>query len=183
LTILAVVGGILAPQASAVCPQEVTAKEATAFQLEVWQPKRWQRGAPPKKTKRAHRRHVVCAAGPRHRRAIRRGWQRRQAAFFKHRRTELWRERVTPYPGGGRRWAIPYYIVVCESGARINDPAAPNGAHSLLAGPLQGVPTWESWRPRWAAKYALPYQAPKRAQDVAAHRLLAAYGTAPWECA
>lgn len=95
----------------------------------------------------------------------------------------LWRERVVPFHGGGRRWAIPYGVVVCESGARVNDSAAPNGAYSMLTGPLQGVPTWETWRPDWADGYAAPWEAPKRAQDIAAHRLFVAYGLSPWECA
>jgi hypothetical protein len=97
------------------------------------------------------------------------------------------RERITPYYGctasGCGRYAIPSYIVDCESGGRFNDPSAPNGAYALLSLATHGVPTWDDWRPGWASGYAMPYQAPRLAQDIAAHRLWMAYGSEPWECA
>lgn len=92
--------------------------------------------------------------------------------------------RVTPYRApDGTPLALPWSIVDCESGGRFHSPSAPNGGYSLLTGPLQGVPTWETWRPRWASRFAAPYEAPKKAQDIAAYRLRMAYGLSPWECA
>lgn len=167
--------------ASEAPPSRCTAQAFKPFAAKVWHAD-VHRGAPKPRTIQTKRRRVQCAP-PGHRRAMRRFWERERAGYYVRRKATLWRERVTPYSGGGRWWAIPYYIVVCESGARVNDPAAPNGAYSLLTGPLQGVPTWESWRPDWADGYAAPYQAPKRAQDIAAHDLWEAHGTEPWDCA
>lgn len=93
------------------------------------------------------------------------------------------RHRIDRFCVGRRCFAIPVPIVICESGGRYHSPSAPNGAYSLLSGPLQGVPTWETWRPRWASEYAEPFEAPAIAQDIAAHRLFQADGLAPWECA
>lgn len=116
-------------------------------------------------------------------------WRADKRAFYEHRQAELWRVRTTPFYGctsigGCGSYALPVYVVDCESGGRFNDPSAPNGAYSMLTGPLQGVPTWETYRPGWASGYAAPYQAPRKAQDIAAHRLYVAYGLEPWtECA
>jgi hypothetical protein len=178
--------GELAEEAGAKKRQPVHERCTTAafrsFAEEVWDA-RWQRGAPAPATIRAKRQRVACAPAA-HRRAMIRIWDRERDHYYSVRRTKLWQARVTPYPGDGRLWAIPYYIVACESGGRANSPAAPNGAYSLLTDPLQGVPTWETWRPDWADGHAAPYQAPKRAQDIAAHRLWVAYGSEPWvECA
>lgn len=171
------------------CPHRVTAKQFRPFAAAVWRPSAWQRGKPPAKTIRAQRHKLACAAGPGHRRAMKRRWRAAKSAYYAHRRAMLFRERVTPFYGctsigGCGYFAIPASIVDCESGGRFNDPSAPNGAYSLLSASLQGVATWETWRPRWAARYALPYQAPRKAQDIAAHRLWLAYGSQPWaECA
>ena len=135
----------------------------------VWSAARWRRGQPKQRTVEALH---SCAR-----------WSTAKRRYYQHRSKLLWRERVTPFRGGGRFWAIPFSVVYCESGGRYHDPAAPNGAYALLTGPLQGVPTWESWRPGWASEYGAPYQAPKKAQDIAAHRLRMAYGLEPWECA
>lgn len=171
------------PQDQVCNGQLFTFAEFRSFSQEVWGIARWERERPAHATIKAQRHRLRCAAGPGHRKAMKTRWRADQKQFYEHRSRMLWRTRVTPYPGGGHWWAIPYYIVVCESGGRYNDPSAPNGAYSLLAGPLQGVPTWETWRPSWASGYELPYQAPPKAQDLAAHKLYRAYGLEPWECA
>lgn len=48
---------------------------------------------------------------------------------------------VTPYAGGGRCWAIPYEIIVCESGGDFSayNPSGASGAYQLMIGG-QGTP-------------------------------------------
>lgn len=168
-------------------PQRCLYPAFKKFSARVWAVQRWQRGDPPSTTIEAAHKRIGCAP-VRHRKAMKRRWREDKAAYYQHRSAKLWVTRVTPYYGctsigGCHMWAIPAYIVDCESGGRYNDPSAPNGAYSLLAGPLQGVSTWEEWRPGWAAGYSLPYEAPAKAQDEAAHHLWVAYGSEPWSCA
>lgn len=165
-----------------------TVEEFELWSAKVWDQARWRRGEPPESTIAAQRKWLSCAANPKSRRKMQAAWKELRTDYYSARSARLWRNRVTPYYGctslgGCHRWAIPAYIVDCESGGRYHSSSAPNGAYSLLAAPLQGVPTWESWRPGWAAGYSLPYEAPAKAQDEAAHRLWVAYGSSPWECA
>jgi hypothetical protein len=103
-------------------------------------------------------------------------WRTEQRAFYAHRRAQLWRVRVTPFPGGGQFWAVPYYIVVCESGAR---GYVASGYYGILF--TAEVPTWQTWGEPWFAP--TPGEASKKEQDIVAHRLYVAYGLEPWECA
>jgi Transglycosylase-like domain len=83
---------------------------------------------------------------------------------------------VTPFRGGSLWWAIPFSIVVCESGAR---GYVPSGYYGILF--TAATPTWQTWgEPHFAPT---PGQASKREQDIVAHRLYVAYGLQPWECA
>lgn len=54
---------------------------------------------------------------------------------------------ITPYPGGGECWAIPYYIVACESGGDLgaqNASSGAYGAYQLLGhGEYPGMPKAE----------------------------------------
>jgi hypothetical protein len=158
-----------------------------AYAAKVWDQTRWRRGDPKQAAVEGFRARLACApAGSRSH--LRQFWRSLQRDYYSARRVRLWRARVTPYygctsSGGCHAWAIPAYIVECESGGRYNDPSAPNGAYSLLSNALQGVPTWDTWRPASAAGDANPYEAPPKAQDIAAHRLWVAYGSEPWECA
>jgi hypothetical protein len=112
---------------------------------------------------------LACAGGPGHRAQLRRIWRRQQAGFFEHRRDELWRVRVTPFYGGGRWWALPYLLVVCESGA---DYSQTYGAYSILD------PAWREW----GGQTAHAGEASKREQDRVAHVGWGLYGESAWEC-
>jgi hypothetical protein len=99
-------------------------------------------------------------------------WRYLQSTYFKYRQDMLWRERVTPYEGGGQFWATPYPIVVCESGVR---GYVTSGYYGIL------ISTWQAFG---GTAYApTPGEASKRAQDLIAHKLISLYGLQPWECA
>jgi hypothetical protein len=96
-------------------------------------------------------------------------WRYLQATYFKYRQVELWRIRVTPFPGGGRWWALPYLLVVCESGASYSQTY---GAYSILD------PAWHEW----GGQTAHAGEASKREQDRVAHVGWQLYGEGAWEC-
>jgi hypothetical protein len=114
---------------------------------------------------------LACAGGSGHRKQLQRIWRRDQRAFFEHRRDELWRVRVTPYPGGGRYWAIPWYIVNCESSGDYNaqnPTSSARGAYQMLDSTYAAYCSACDWSPR--------------DQDVAAGRLYREQGASPWVC-
>lgn len=86
-----------------------------------------------------YQKHKRCIRHPGIRRDL--GKQRKELARFQRRRI-----RATPYPGNGVYWAIPYYVVVCESGADYYPVGAypEGGAYGLLA----------SWHVRGGHRYA-----------------------------
>jgi hypothetical protein len=96
--------------------------------------------------------------------------------------TKKWLDKNRPYYGctslgGCKRWALPAYIVDCESGGDYhpNSGLAFGGANGLL------VSTWQQFGGgRWtnAANEAKPWQ-----QDMIATRVLNAVGISGWECA
>lgn len=123
-------------------------------------------------TLKAWQHKLKCAAGHRHRLAMKHRWRKAKDAFYEHRRRERRRIRVTPYPGAGQWWAVPFPIVVCESGVR---GYVTSGYYGIL------VSTWEAFG---GTRYApTPGEAPKWAQDLIAHKLIVLYGLSPWECA
>jgi hypothetical protein len=152
---------------------DTTAKQAGPFIEKVWDKSRWDRkpkGQPKPSTMQAWRAKLRCAAGPGHRRAAKHAWRRAQRAFYAHRRAELWRVRVTPFPGpGGTWWSTPYPLVVCESGA---DYGKPYGAYSILD------PAWADW----GGRTAHAGEASKKEQDRVAAVGWAMYGDGAWEC-
>jgi septal ring factor EnvC (AmiA/AmiB activator) len=76
-------------------------------------------------------------------------------------------------PNGG--WAIPYSIVLCESGGQ-NDP--PNSAGA--SGYYQIIPsTWQEYGGTGPAAYL----APKSEQDAVARRIWEGAGPGAWDCA
>ena len=91
---------------------------------------------------------------------------------------EQFRAEITPFPGPhGTWWAIPAYIVACESGYDYtpNYGLSFGGAYGLL------VSTWHQYGGgRWAsqANYAPPY-----AQDIVAHKVWVSVGPGAWACA
>lgn len=65
------------------CPgHSITAKQFAPFADSVWPLSRWQRGKPKATTVAAARGMIECAAGPGHRRAMLRRWQRDRRRFF-----------------------------------------------------------------------------------------------------
>jgi hypothetical protein len=94
----------------------------------------------------------------------------------------LFRQRVTPHfgctkLGGCKWWALPAYIVDCESGGDYT-PArglAYGGAYGLLPS------TWRQFGgSRWAGQ---ANHAPVRAQDIVASRVWDSVGSGAWSCA
>lgn len=159
----------LRPQLPTHAPCFVPLEQFRDFSEQVWEPSRWKRSKPKHVTLVAYRRMLACAGGPGHRAQLRRIWRRQQAGFFEHRRDELWRVRVTPFYGGGRWWALPYLLVVCESGA---DYSQTYGAYSILD------PAWREW----GGQTAHAGEASKREQDRVAHVGWGLYGESAWEC-
>lgn len=94
----------------------------------------------------------------------------------------LFRQRITPHYGcttlgGCGWWALPAYIVDCESGGDYT-PArglAYGGAYGLLPS------TWQRFGGRrWGPQANL---APGYAQDIVASRVWSAVGSGAWSCA
>lgn len=109
-------------------------------------------------------------AAQKHKLCVRIGNVRDQIEQYRADRKWDWYTRVNPYTGGGQRWALPYYIVYCESGG---------GIYPNLYGLLEG---WNEWN--WGlVQTASAAQAPKLHQDMAAHRGYVMHGGGPWACA
>lgn len=149
-------------------PARCTADAFRPFAAKVWAAP-WQRGAPAPRTIAAKRGRVACAP-PGHRAAMVRTWERDRRRYYAHRQVMLWRTRVTPFAGGGRWWAIPYWHVVCESGGDYHVGYA--GAYGLTA------PAWNGYGGRAFAANA--GSATPREQDIVAHRLWEAAGDSAW---
>ncbi len=148
---------------------ETTAQAFQEFAEKTWRLPRWERPRPRPLVIRAYHLKLQCAAGQGHREAIKHRWATAKHAFYKHRRVQLWRIRVTPYLGGGGWWALPYSIVVCESGGNYHFTY---GAYSILD------PAWHAW----GGKTTHAGEASKREQDRVAHYGWSHYGEGPWEC-
>jgi hypothetical protein len=98
-------------------------------------------------------------------------WRELQKAFYTHRHAEQLRQAVTPYPGAGRFWPIPYYIVACESGGDYNaqnPTSSARGAFQMLDTTYATYCSACDWSPA--------------DQDLAAHRLYVEAGSGPWVC-
>lgn len=125
----------------------VTAKAFRAFSARTWRMIAWERGAPPRKVIRAQRGKLKCAAGPRHRKAMRERWRADKRAYNAHRTRKLLRRKAQrerfrhlPYDcGGGVRSAIRCDIMWCESGGSYT-AENPSGAY----GKYQLMPEWWS---------------------------------------
>jgi hypothetical protein len=159
---------VLSSASAASVPDRCRSAAFRPFAAAVWDAN-WQRGAPPTHTIHAAHRRIECAP-PGNRRAMQRTWQRDRGRYYVRRRAMLWRTRVTPFPGGGRWWAIPYWHVLCESGGNYFVGYA--GAYGLTA-------------PAWNGYGGLAYapdagSATPREQDAVAHRLWAAAGDSAW---
>jgi hypothetical protein len=89
---------------------------------------------------------------------------------YRSERKQAWYEAVNPFVGGGQRWALPYPLVVCESGAG----SGSSNLYGLLAG-------WNEWNYDLPGAPSSAGAAPKIYQDIAAHRGRDLYG-GYWEC-
>jgi len=151
--------------------QGFTAPAFETFAQKTWKKSRWEREKPKAVTIAAAHHRFTCAAGAGDRKAMKRSWALYRRIFYKHRRGELWRSRVTPYCEGGRCYAIPFYIVDCESGGDYgaqNPTSSARGAYQLLDTTY--------------ATYCRSCDWSKRDQDRAAHRLYVDAGAGPWVC-
>jgi hypothetical protein len=169
---IAVAAAFMAPATPIQQCDHVTAKDAEGFSTKTWRLIRWERGKPPQRVRAAHRRHVRCAAGPGHRKAIKERWRNERRVFLKHRVYMLKLEALTPYQCGAvGRFAIPCYVVACES--RYSwDAYNPSGA----LGPYQLL--------GWGA----PFPVTSRADRLAHHRIArelwaGGAGAGNWVCA
>jgi len=164
-----------------------TAVQHRQYAHKVWAPKRWERGTPVASRKqRARLRHMRVCARPGARRRMEREQRQTRKAFFVHRREQRRERRIqalTPYCGyQGRCWAIPGYIVACESGGNFrvyNGGYEPGGPGSGPGGAYQIIrSTWQGY-----GGYGVAHQASEEEQHAIAGRIWAAEGSSPWACA
>lgn len=149
---------------NAVPPVHCTAKAFAPFSKRVWSLDHWNRGKPPAKVIQALRRREACA-GTLNRAAMRKVWQRDRLHYGRYRAFRL----IAPYPGGGTYWAIPAYIVECESHYSWS-AANPSGA----VGPYQLL--------GWGAPYPAATWHEKMENHRIAHELYVSQGASPWVC-
>jgi len=136
------------------------------FSAAVWRPNAWRRGRPPEKVIEAFLRRLGCAPAH-HRAAMQRTWRRDKAAFYAERRRELWRVRVTPFFCAGQWWATECTIPLHESG------------YGTGGGNLYGL--LDAWALHGCTAFApSAWDAPKREQDICAHRHWVDYGRGGW---
>lgn len=136
------------------------------FSAKVWAPRLWERGAPKHSTVEAAHHRIGCAPAG-HRKAMKRTWRTDRRRYGRYRELRL----VAPYPGGGTYWAIPYYIVYCESRGEWT-AANPSGA----LGPYQLL--------GWGAPYpATTWKAKMENHRIAAGLWAGGAGASNWVCA
>lgn len=154
--------------------QRVTASAAARFAAQVWRLPSWERAKPKKATIAAWHHKLQCAAGPGHRKAMKERWRADRSAFYAHRHAEQEREQLTPYCEGDACYAIPVYIVECESGGdygAVNPSSGAGGAYQVLPS------TWALYGGDGA-----PQDAPEAEQDRIAGEIWADSGTSAWSC-
>lgn len=151
---------VFAPGHNNHCP---TQHQFEQFSAKVWSPSKWQKKSPRSSTLEAAQKAINC---PQHRKGLERIWKEARTKFYakRHAMVDLIRRKPFVYPSG-KRWAVPYPIALCESGE--NYYVGPYGAYGLIL------------EREWMSP---------REQDLAAGRLYAESGEAPWapfesECA
>jgi hypothetical protein len=147
-------------------PVACTAAAFQPFSASVWALEGWERGQPPEKVIEAQRRRLGCAA-PHHRAAMVRTWERDRSAYFAHRGVLLFRARVTPFLCANQWWATECTIPLHESG------------YGSGGGNLYGM--LDAWALHGCTAFApSAWDAPKREQDICAHRHWVDYGRGGW---
>ena len=117
------------------CKRSVRANQFSDWASKVWRLPRWERGAPKRRTIQAQRKKLRCAAGPGHRKAMRKSWRKSKRAYYRHRGKMKYYHALTPYDcGSAGRFAVPCYIVACESGYSWSayNPSGALGPYQLL---------------------------------------------------
>lgn len=122
------------------------------------------------------RRYERCAATNAHGHRFLRTVADRQARMMRVRLRQLSLDRsVTPYVGpDGRRWAIPWPIVFCESRGENLPPNADDasGYYQALGSTFRA----------FGGRESEAYLAPKAEQDAVAHRIWTEGGPEQWSC-
>lgn len=115
----------------------------------------------------AKRKRLSRARGCGYRGKLRATWAKDRRGYGRYRALR----QIAPYPGGGTWWAIPYYVVACESGGSWTayNPSGASGPYQLLG---------------WGA----PYPATTWREKMANHRIAAdlwagGAGASNWVCA
>jgi hypothetical protein len=62
----------------------ITVKQARPFITTVWGERHWSRGSPGPKARKAWRHKLKCAAGPGHRKAMKRRWRKAKRSYLRH---------------------------------------------------------------------------------------------------
>lgn len=165
------------------CILRFTAEQTKPFISRVWPLVKWERGKPKPIVIRVYKRRLLCAAGPGHRKAIRKRWRKSKLAFYRHREHKLeQRERLRYLPfacGGGVRSAIPCSIMFCESKGSYtarNPSSTAGGRYQIIDSTFYeygGRPNGDS-HPAAAA--------PPAEQDRIAAAIYADVGSSAWVC-
>jgi hypothetical protein len=141
---------------------------AKALIRHAYREERWQDPTPAKgDEKRAWQEHKRCVRDAELRERLEDYRDRRVEAFALYRRYRV----AAPYPGPNGTWfAIPFYIVSCESYG--GSWSASNGSH---VGPYQLA--W-NWNPPWPVT---SFADQVRHHEIARH-LWTTYGSGQWAC-
>lgn len=143
-------------------------KDANSAAKKGYQHGRWQHRRPLwRKLELRIRADVRCLSRGKDRKKIHRLVRAHRRSFHHYRAYRL----VTPYPGPGNSWwAVPYYIVACESGGSWSayNPSGAVGPYQLLG---------------WGAPFPVNGWRDKMAHHRIAHQLYSSQGSSPWVCA
>ena len=163
--------------AGVLCEREYSAKEIKVFNGQIWDHDLWERGqAKPAQLSR-FKDLLACAKGKAHAKAALRHWRALRASYMRYRHYRI----VNPYwgctkLGGCKYWALPVYIVDCESGGDYTPDMGLTfgGAYGLL------VSTWIQYgglKYASQANYARPFH-----QDIIAKKVWNDVGPQGWAC-
>lgn len=159
------------------------ATEQRTLARQVFKLSRWENPEPGPGAKKTMRRLRSCAA-PSVRKEMREDWRKMKRQLYRHREQKLYEAKidaVTPYGN----WAIPEYIVMCESGgdfSAYNSSYEPTGPGSGPGGAYQIIlQTWNSYG--GAAFASSASVSSELGQHIVAGRVWNDVGTSAWACA